>query len=170
VRGDVQLIPIGDSILYLRPIYVSTTEGATFPRFKYVAVTYGESSVLALSVPDALNTLFGAGSGTSPPTGPKPPTTVVTPGAQTVTELLADAQSKFNAATKALKNGDLATYAKDVAAAQKDVNSALAVINAAGGSTSPTTTPSSGSTTTTAPGSTTTAPTATTTSTTTPPA
>ena len=52
VRGDVQLIPIGDSILYVRPIYVETTEGATFPRFKYVAVTYGENSVLADSMPE----------------------------------------------------------------------------------------------------------------------
>ena len=47
VRGDVQLIPIGDSILYVRPIYVEATEGAVFPRFQFVAVTYGEHAVLA---------------------------------------------------------------------------------------------------------------------------
>ena len=31
VRGDVQLIPIGDSILYVRPIYVETTAGRHVP-------------------------------------------------------------------------------------------------------------------------------------------
>ena len=61
VRGDVQLIPIGDSILYVRPIYVQTTEGAAFPRFKYVAVAYGENAVLTGSMPDAFNALFGQG-------------------------------------------------------------------------------------------------------------
>src|SRR5262249_15559469 len=86
IRGDVQLIPIGDSILYVRPIYVQTTEGAAFPRFKYVAMAYGESSVLEKSVPDAIDALFGKGtSPTENPTGTENPP----PATGTVAQLLA---------------------------------------------------------------------------------
>jgi uncharacterized membrane protein (UPF0182 family) len=166
LRGDVQLIPIGDSLLYVRPIYVQATSGNTFPRFKYVAVTYGEHSVLADSVPNAINALFGKGTstGNNGNTQPPPPVT------GTVAELLARAQREFDAANAALRQSDLQTYAKQIALAEKDVADAIKALNkaASGGGTTPTTTPSGSAPTTTAPGSTTTS--ATTTSTTTPPA
>ncbi len=167
VRGDVQLIPIGDSILYVRPIYVETTEGAVFPRFKYVAVTYGERSVLSDSIPDAVNTLFGAGSSTGGGT-PGGGTTTPPPVTGTVADLLARAQAQFDAATAALKQGDLLGYAKAVKAAQDDVAAAVKALASAGTKTTTTTVP--GSTPTTAAGATTTAPGATTTTTTVPPA
>ncbi len=44
VRGDPQLIPIGNSIIYVRPIFVQGKD--SFPRWNYVAVTYGENAVL----------------------------------------------------------------------------------------------------------------------------
>lgn len=162
VRGDVQLVPIGDSILYVRPIYVETTEGATFPRFKYVAVTYGERSVLSLSIPDAINTLFGPGSSTGGGnTGGG--TTNPPPVTGTVADLLARAQAQFDAATAALKQGDLLGYAKAIKAAQDDVAAAVKALTSAGTKTTTTTVP--GSTPTTTSGATTTAPGATTTTT-----
>jgi uncharacterized membrane protein (UPF0182 family) len=137
VRGDVQLIPIGDSILYVRPIYVETTEGAVFPRFRYVAVAYGDQSVLADSIPAALNALFGAG--TSTPTGPNvtpnPP-----PETRTAAQLLARAQTEFDAANAALTKSDLATYAKQIALAEKDVAAAIRALNKVASTTSPSTT------------------------------
>ena len=160
VRGDVQLIPIGDSILYVRPIYVETTEGAAFPRFKYVAVTYGERSVLSDSIPAAINALFGAGTTTGPSNpggGTNPP-----PVTGTVADLLARAQAQFDAASAALKQGDLVAYAKAIKAAQDDVAAAVTALTKAGTTTS-TTVP--GSTPTTSAGATTTVPGATTTTT-----
>jgi uncharacterized membrane protein (UPF0182 family) len=144
VRGDVQLIPIGDSILYVRPIYVETTEGAAFPRFKYVAVTYGERAVLANSIPDAISTLFGAGTSTTvnPTPTPTPPAT------GTVADLLDRAQKQFDAANAALKKGDLATYAKDIKAAEDDVAAAVKALAAVTKPTTPTTAPASTTTTT----------------------
>jgi uncharacterized membrane protein (UPF0182 family) len=135
----------------VRPIYVETTEGATFPRFKYVAVTYGENSVLSDSIPDAINTLFGAGSSTGPTTGPSTgPTTGPTPVTGTVASLLARAQEEFTAADAALAKQDFATYGKDIKAARADVAAAVKEITAAnsGTKTTPTTTPPSTPTTT----------------------
>jgi hypothetical protein len=154
VRGDVQLIPIGDSILYVRPIYVETTEGAAFPRFKFVAVAYGENAVLTQSMPDALNALFGKGTASSPNGGtsnPTPPPVVT----GTVQSLLTQAQAKFDAADTALTKHDLETYAKDIQAAQTLVAQAIRALNAAA-TTTPTTVPGSSSSTTTSTSTTTT--------------
>jgi uncharacterized membrane protein (UPF0182 family) len=155
IRGDVQLIPIGDSLLYVRPIYVQATTGATFPRFKYVAVTYGEHSVLSDSMTNAIAAL-GLGTGEEPPTPVEP----TQPETGTVAELLADAQKQFDAASAALKNEDLAAYAKAIDAAQAKVAAASKALEEVAGST-----------TTSVPGATTTTrPSTTTTTTTTPPA
>ena len=154
MRGDVQLIPIGNSLLYVRPIYVQATTGTTFPRFKYVAVTYGEHSVLADSVSSAIKTLFPSEE-TPPPDDTNPPP--VETG--TVAELLADAQKQFDAATAALKKGDLGAYAKAIDAAQAKVDAAITALEKV-----------SGTTPTTVPGATTTTSATTTTTTTTPPA
>jgi hypothetical protein len=153
VRGDVQLIPVGDSILYVRPVYVATTEGATFPRFRYVAVAYGEKAVLAQSMPDALNQLFGKNTAVNPSGGPGP-TTTPPPATGTVAELLAQAQAKFTAANNALKDLDLGAYATDIKQAESLVNQAVNLLESTtsttgSGSTTPTTTRGATSSTTT---------------------
>ena len=121
----MQLIPIGDSILYVRPIYVATTEGATFPRFKYVAVTYGEQlGALALDPRrDQLAVRSRQPSAPTTRTGSRGPP----PATGTVASLLARAQNEFDAADAALKKGDLATYAQGHQAAQADVAAAIKV-------------------------------------------
>jgi len=161
LRGDVQLVPIADSLLYVRPIYVEATSGNTFPRFRYVAVTYGERSVLALSISDAMKTLFGTAltPGDNNPT-PTPTPTPQVPG--TIADLLAKVQKDFDAAQAALKAGDLTAYAKAYEAARTDLAAAVKAVNAANASASTTSTTAPGSTTTSAP--------TTTTTTTTPPA
>ena len=58
VRGAAQLIPIGNSIFYVRPIYVEGDRRAAAPRWNFVAVTYGERAVLDTSVSDAVNNLL----------------------------------------------------------------------------------------------------------------
>ena len=42
VRGAAQLVPIDNSIFYVRPIYVEGTGTQPLPRCNFVAVTYGE--------------------------------------------------------------------------------------------------------------------------------
>src|SRR5262249_5650974 len=69
LRGQVQLIPVGDSILYVRPIWVEGKGASPYPRFRFVAMAYGERAVLAHNVDDAVNALFGGGSTTPPPEG-----------------------------------------------------------------------------------------------------
>ena len=115
---------------------------------------------LQASIPAAINALFGAGTTTGPSNpggGTNPP-----PVTGTVADLLARAQAQFDAASAALKQGDLVAYAKAIKAAQDDVAAAVTALTKAGTTTS-TTVP--GSTPTTSAGATTTVPGATTTTT-----
>jgi uncharacterized membrane protein (UPF0182 family) len=174
VRGAAQLLPIDDTIFYVRPIYVegsaAGSSGKQLPRWNYVAVTYGEHAVLDTSVSSAVQNLI-AGSipdaeqealngNISNPNQPSPPTssttTTTTPTSQpppnaTVAQLLAAAQRASDQADAALRAGDLEGYARDIAQVQALVRQANQL---AGQST--TTTPGAGTTTTRPPATTTT--------------
>jgi hypothetical protein len=113
-------------------------------------------------MPDALNQLFGKNTAQNPGTGNENPPPPAATG--TVAELLAQAQTKFSAATTALKAGHLDTYAKDIQAAETLVDQAVVALDAE--SSTATTTPGSTSPTTSAGGTTS----STTTTTTLPPA
>ncbi|MCU1426397.1 MAG: hypothetical protein JWL83_397 [Actinomycetia bacterium] len=149
-RGEVQLLPIKDSVVYVRPFWVEGTGGGSYPRFRRVAMTYGESAVLATSIQDGLNFLFHTGTtgNTTPPPTPGGP---VTPSS--VASLLTRAQNEYNLAIQALNKKDLGGYQDHITAMEKLITQAQNTLTAAGssGSTTSTSTPS-----TTRPGTTTT--------------
>jgi len=171
--GNILTIPVNQSLLYVRPLYVSSKgQGASIPQLKKVIVVYNNQVAYQNTLQDALDQLFpGAskltqeqnGGATPPPTSTGPSTTTPPPPAtaQTVAQLLAQAQADFNDANKALAKTppDFATYAQKIQDAQNLIAQAAQLAGAGS--------PPSGSTTTTAPGSpTTTSPSATTTTTT----
>lgn len=130
-RGNVQLIPVGNSLIYVRPIYI---EGETlrFPQFRFVAVlTQSKPPVLASNVNEALNLIFG--EGTAPVPTPGTP-----PVGGTVQELLDRATELFDQAQRALRDGNLGEYQRLI----EEVGDLLeeARVVAAGGSPSTTTT------------------------------
>ncbi len=173
--GNVLTVPIDQSLLYIRPLYVSSkANGQALPELKRVIVVYNNNvyyeNTLQESLQDAFPGLTSitqeqnvgqAGPGgtpassttTTPPTTtpgtPGTTTTTAPPGSQSVASLLSQAQNAFNAANAALAKNppDFATYEQDIQKAQNLVAQALAQ---SGG------TPAASSTTTTAPGPTTT--------------
>jgi len=139
IKGNVQLIPVGSSIVYVQPIFtIATSGGNAFPQFQFVAVfTQGKDPVLANTVEDALNVLFGRA-----PATPTTPTTPTQPGGDTAQSLLQQAAEKFTAADNALKAGDLGQYQQDVKDAQDLVDRAQKLLTSqtGGGSSSASTT------------------------------
>jgi uncharacterized membrane protein (UPF0182 family) len=146
VRGAVQLLPVNDSILYMRPIFVEGRGASSYPRFRFVAMTYGDDAVLAYTVAEAVDALFRGGPvapedpteeppdqgpGEEPPEEPpeeEPPGTTAPPGDGSVAELLAQAQDEFEAAERALREGGenaLGEYQEHVRRAQELVQQAL---------------------------------------------
>jgi hypothetical protein len=145
ISGNVQLIPVGDSIVYVQPIFTIAAQGPNpFPQFQFVTVlVQGKSPVKAATVNEALLLLFGA-PGTTPGAADTP-TTPTTPTDQTVTQLLDQAAAKFNAADDALRGGDLGTYQKLVKEARDLVAQAQAQLTGGGSTSSNTPTSSTAS-------------------------
>jgi uncharacterized membrane protein (UPF0182 family) len=143
--GNLVLIPIKQSLLYVRPFYVESNTSA-IPELRKVIVYFNDRVVVNDTLQGALADLFG----NAPPTQEEP-TTPSTPSTNkdTVDELLAKAVKSFDDAQKALSDGDLGTY-------QQKVNEARGYIQEAqkregGSSSSSSTTTSTSTTTTTAP-------------------
>ena len=58
IRGDLLVIPIQESLLYVEPVYLRAEQGE-LPELKRIIIAYGDQTVMAESLEDALATLFG---------------------------------------------------------------------------------------------------------------
>ena len=124
--GDLLVIPIENSFLYVQPVYVQARQAtATVPELKRVVVANGDAVGVGQTLDEALEQ---AVEGVEPDgQEPPPPDGGVD---QTVAELLAEASQHFEAADAALRRGDLAAYEAEIAAAQDLVAQALELTSA----------------------------------------
>jgi uncharacterized membrane protein (UPF0182 family) len=107
--GNLIVIPIENSLLWMRPLYVSSTNNKV-PELRKVIVAYAGKVAMRDTLQDALTAIFGA----APPTleqTPGQPTATPTPApTASVQQLLDQALAAYDAAQQALRSGDLATY------------------------------------------------------------
>ncbi len=129
--GNMQIIPIAQGLLYVRPVNVLPAGGGQAQVYvRKVIVSYNKVSVMADSLSAAVNALFpGAGVNlrevvdeggepvTPPPGGES--------GESTPEDLLAAAERLFSEADAALENKDLAEYARLTDEARALVTQAL---------------------------------------------
>jgi len=134
VRGNLIVVPVQDSIIYLEPIYLQST-GSAIPEFVKIAVASPTKIVWGDTLSEALTSLLsGSGSTPSPsppPGGPSPSPGVspspgasatpgpsggpgVTPRPDDVNALILYANTHFDAAQAALRAGDFATYGVEI--------------------------------------------------------
>jgi len=118
--GTLQIVPVGNSILYFRPFYVQSSRNP-FPKLDYYIVVYsgpqGQSQVyFANSLANALSMLFNV----SVPTQGSPPPTTTGPSSvsQKIQGLINQANSDFQQAQSDLKAGNFSAYGSDIAALQ----------------------------------------------------
>ncbi|HWC38230.1 MAG TPA: UPF0182 family protein [Acidimicrobiales bacterium] len=152
--GNVLMIPIDQSLLYIRPLYVQSSRNP-LPEFKKIIVVYGNQAAMEDSLSQALADLFGAPVPGLPATsasgaavGPTTPITPSSPGggvSATVSQLLAQAQAAYAQAQNDLKAGDLGKYQTDINQAGDLLNQASQAASASAAPSTPapsTTTPS----------------------------
>jgi len=136
IRGNMLVIPIGGSNLYVEPIYLQAQNGP-IPELKRVVVSTGNRVVMEPTLEEALNRLFGVTVATGPAGTPSPAAAATTgqataqqPAAQsapgvTVTPdaaaLIRSANDHFTRAQEALKAGDWARYGDEQRALQADL-------------------------------------------------
>jgi uncharacterized membrane protein (UPF0182 family) len=131
--GNLLVIPVERSLLYIAPLYVESTSGATgLPKLQKVVVAFGERVAMEDTLPKALADLFpaesgagpgGAGNGPPGPTAgtPAPPSAGPSAVPPAVRTLIQQVAAKYDAAKQKLKSGDLAGYA----ASMKEVEQSL---------------------------------------------
>ena len=105
--GNVLVLPIKQSLLYIRPLYV-TSQSNSLPELKRVIVVYARKAAMADTLQQALTDLFGGAPPTQEAKGGQPAAPAVTD--QTVAQLLDKADQAFTDAETALRQGDLAGY------------------------------------------------------------
>jgi uncharacterized membrane protein (UPF0182 family) len=162
IQGQVQLIPIGDAIVYVRPVWILGEGTTTFPRYLAIAAAVGQRAVMGRDMTDAVTalltgneTLFqssggvksalsgGSGTPTSSTTTTTTPGTPVTnpPTNASINQLLQSAADEYAAGQTALANKDLAGYQSHNARAQADVQAALRKAGLTASTTTSTTAP-----------------------------
>jgi uncharacterized membrane protein (UPF0182 family) len=133
IWGTLLVIPIDESLLYVRPLYLRSTEGR-IPELKRVIVAYQNQIVMAETLTESLSQIFGASVAkalapdrlassatsvvqttsreievpTAPAPGPEP----------SLAALLTEMRQHIDRANKALRDANLALYAEEMKKAE----------------------------------------------------
>ena len=121
IWGDLLVIPIESSLLYVRPLYLQAA-GGRIPELKQVVVAYQNRVVMRETLDGALFQLFGGdGSGPITPTdvaatADSPAATASTSGAvdSGIASLITEARRLYEAALQAQRDGDWARYGEEI--------------------------------------------------------
>ncbi len=106
-RGNMFVIPIEDSILYVEPVYLEATS-SSIPEVKRVIVVYGDKIAYKETLSEALAALFG--ESTSPAETSEDPVASGDTSELSTSELIQLANEAFTNAQNAQQSGDWASY------------------------------------------------------------
>jgi uncharacterized membrane protein (UPF0182 family) len=135
VPGNLLTLPVGGGLLYVQPMYTIRTGGTgTYPQLKFVLVSFGTDVGIGTTLSAALDDVLGtkASSGGQAGNEGNGNTGTATGGpalSGTALSLLRQADAKFATAQAALTKGDTVTYARNIEAARKLVEQAVAEAN-----------------------------------------
>ncbi len=120
--GNNLMVPLDQSVLYIRPLYVSSTSNS-MPQLKYVIAVFNQQVTIKPTLAGALAAVLGyrvggAGSRVTP-TSPTTPTTPTTSTGQGAAGYLRQASTDYANAEAALSAGNLGQYQADVNAMYK---------------------------------------------------
>ncbi len=113
IRGNLLMIPLGDSNLFVEPVFLQADAGG-LPELKRVIVAAGDQIAMELTLGESLAAIFGTEAVPTVP-GEEP----VEPGGEItgdVASLISQAQQHYSNAQQYLKEGDWTGYGKELAA------------------------------------------------------
>ena len=112
IQGSLLAIPIEESLLYVRPLYLKADTGK-IPELKRVIVAYENKIVMEETLEQGLARLFGAGTGQ-----PAKPGGVIVPSIETPDtsgeNLTKQAAEAYDAAIRAQRDGDWGRYGEEI--------------------------------------------------------
>jgi len=131
ILGNLLIVPVKDSLLYVQPIFVRSTSGTsgstTIPLLEKVAVVLNTDVGYAPTLSEAIADVVGGQAPQQPPAqqppAQQPP--AQQPPAANVQQLLQQANREYDLANQALQKGDLAGYQQHVNAMARLLQQAL---------------------------------------------
>lgn len=134
IRGNLLVIPLGNSNLYVEPIYLQAQNGP-IPELKRVVLSTGNRVVMEPTLEQALEKLFGTDGVAGQPAAPQP--TALQPAAQSQSQrqaappqqteapniagLARSAGERYQRAQAALRDSDWARYGEELRAMETDL-------------------------------------------------
>jgi len=116
IRGNLMVIPIDDTVLYVEPLYLQAQAGR-LPELKRILVAYGNRVAMGESLEEALTQVLSG----QPVTEPLPPGTAGGPPSGNVGALARSALAHYQAAQECLRRGDWACYGQEMEAMKADL-------------------------------------------------
>jgi uncharacterized membrane protein (UPF0182 family) len=110
IRGELLVIPIEESLIYVQPIYLRA-EGGTIPELKRVVVAHENRVAMGETLEEGLNMLFGGGTAGRPTIAPAGDASSA-PGLDA--GLIAQAQQHYDRAIAAQRAGDWPAYGREI--------------------------------------------------------
>jgi uncharacterized membrane protein (UPF0182 family) len=136
LRGTLLVVPIGNAVMYIEPLYLAAQSGGALPQLKRVIVSYSDQVVMSSTLDDALSQIFGADISTqqaqalptlkpkvageklvtSVPGAPAAPAAAARAPAnlQQMRDLSRQASQQYERALQLLKQGDWAGYGNEI--------------------------------------------------------
>jgi uncharacterized membrane protein (UPF0182 family) len=113
IRGNLLVIPVEDSIVYVEPLYLRSEQGQ-IPELKRVIVAYGDRVAMEPTLEAAIAKVFG-GAVPAPPASVVPPPGVTgAPRPEAAAE--PSAREHYRAALEGLRSGDWGAFAREMQA------------------------------------------------------
>jgi uncharacterized protein len=113
IRGNLLVIPIENSILYVSPLYLRAVDGQ-LPELQRVIAAYGDHVVMKETLAEALSALFEAG-----PAPATPSAATGTPFAGPAADWARKALDHYNQAIERMKSGDWAGFGTELDAMRR---------------------------------------------------
>jgi uncharacterized membrane protein (UPF0182 family) len=121
-RGNLLVIPIKESVMYVQPVYLQATSGK-LPELKRVIVAFHNRLAMEQTLEESLRMVFrGSTMNESPGTLPEAGRVLAkSPAARSVRELSRSAMRIFEDAISAQRNGDWARYGEEIERLKKEL-------------------------------------------------
>ena len=129
ILSNLLTVPVEESLLYVQPIFVQGSAPNSFPLLQKVAVFYNDQVGYSTNLADAIREVVSGEQPTEPPPedgGAQPPPPPSGGGNESVQGLLTQANQEYQAAQRALADGNLAEYQQHIDAMARLLQQALA--------------------------------------------
>lgn len=120
IRGTLLVIPVGNAVLYVEPLYLAAQAGGALPQLKRVLVSYSDQVVMEETLDAALSKIFSGQVATGAEQAGTPSAAAAPARAQTAAEmagfqtLAKEANQHYQRALELQRQGDWAGYGQEI--------------------------------------------------------